>query len=271
MPEATRPLRLGLIGYGAIGREVVAAARRGALGDRIAVAAVLTRRPREAEPGLAIVQDRGRFLAEGPDVVLEGAGHAAVREHGEACLAAGADLLLTSIGALTDDALHARLEAAAQRAGRRLILASAGIGALDILAGAAVGGLDAVTVTVRKDPSAWYGTIAEHQLDLATLAAPAVLHDGSVREGARLYPQNVNIAAAAALAGLGLDRTRLVILADPGITDHVVEIEARGWFGSFSFREAIVPTVDNPKTGRLVALAVVKTVRQLASPVVVGW
>lgn len=158
MPEAPpiqpgRPLRLGLIGYGAIGREVVAAARRGALGDGIEVAAVLTRRPREPEPGLVLVEDRTAFLAARPDVVLEGAGHAAVREHGEACLAAGADLLLTSIGALTDDALHARLEAAARNAGRRLILASAGIGALDILAGAAVGGLDAVTVTVRKDRS----------------------------------------------------------------------------------------------------------------------
>ena len=88
--------------------------------------------------------------------------------------------------------------------------------------------------------------------------------------GAARYPQNVNIAAATALAGLGLDRTRLVIVADPAITDHVVEIEAAGAFGRFVFREEVRPTEDNPKTGKLVAMAVIKTLRQLASPVVIG-
>src|SRR5262249_54342643 len=84
-------------------------------------------------------------------------------------------------------------------AGRRLILPSAGIGALDILSSAAVGGLDSVTVTVRKDPSAWKGTVAETLVDLDKLTAPHIVFDGPVREGAKLYPQNVNISAAAAI------------------------------------------------------------------------
>ncbi|MGE0726204.1 MAG: aspartate dehydrogenase domain-containing protein, partial [Alphaproteobacteria bacterium] len=64
--------------------------------------------------------------------------------------------------------------------------------------------------------------------------------------------------------------TRLVIVADPTIDKHVVEIEAEGTFGRLAFREEIVPTADNPKTGVLVAMAVAKTVRQMASPLVVG-
>ena len=134
-----------------------------------------------------------------------------------ACSTRGADLLVTSVGAFTDDALFDRLLAAAKANGRRLILPSAGIGALDILSGTAVGGLDSVTVTVRKDPSAWKGTIAETLCDLDALTEPKTVFDGPVREGARLYPQNVNISAAAAIAGIGLDRTRVVIVADP---DH---------------------------------------------------
>jgi phosphoglycerate dehydrogenase-like enzyme len=39
-------MRLGVIGYGAIGREVAAAWRRGGLGPRVDLAAVLVRRPR---------------------------------------------------------------------------------------------------------------------------------------------------------------------------------------------------------------------------------
>ncbi|HEX6142939.1 MAG TPA: aspartate dehydrogenase [Geminicoccaceae bacterium] len=261
-------MRLGIIGYGAIGSVVAEAATRGDL-PGIELASVLVRRERGGL-GNRLTADPARFLASRLDVVLECAGHQAVRDHGRRCIAAGADLVLTSIGALVDDALRRDLETVAARSGRRLILASAGIGALDILSAAAVGGLETVTITVAKDPSAWWGTEAETLVDLAALDAPVTLFDGPVREGAARYPQNVNIAAATALAGLGLDQTRLVIVADPGITDHVVEIEARGAFGRFSFREEVEPTPENPKTGKLVAMAVIKTIRQLASPVVIG-
>ena len=262
-------MRLGIIGCGAIGREVVAAWRRRDLGEGVALAAVLVRRARPGDD-LHMTSDVERFLDRGLDVVLECAGHQAVRDHGARCLARGADLVLTSIGALVDDGLRGRLEQAAAEGGRRLILASAGIGALDILSAAAVGGLERVVMTVRKDPSAWYGTAAEGLCDLAGLAAPLVVYDGPVREGAKRYPQNVNIAAAVALAGIGLDRTHLTIIADPTIRTHVVEIEAAGAFGSFRFVEDVEPTADNPKTGKLVAMAVIKTIRQLAAPVVIG-
>lgn len=263
-------MRLGMIGHGAIGRAVVAAARADALGPGIELVAVLVQRPRADGDEPLLTHDPRRFLGLRPDAVLECAGHQAVREHGVRCLEAGADLVLTSIGALVDEAERVRLYDAAEAAQRRLIIASAGIGALDILAAAAVGGLERVVVTVRKDPSAWYGTAAEALCDLATLAAPLTLFDGSVREGTARYPQNVNISAAAALAGLGLDRTRLVIVVDPAIRRHVVEIEAAGAFGRFSFTEEVEPTADNPKTGKLVAMALIKTLRQLAAPVVIG-
>ena len=96
------------------------------------------------------------------------------------------------------------------------------------------------------------------------------MFDGPVREGARLYPQNVNISAAAAIAGIGLDRTRVVIVADPTITTHIVELEARGAFGHFTFKEDVAVSEENRKTGKLVAMAMVKSVRQLASTLVVA-
>ncbi|MDX6751441.1 aspartate dehydrogenase [Geminicoccaceae bacterium 1502E] len=263
-------MRIGLIGLGAIGGEIARRAEEGTLGEGLELAAVLVRRPREAGMGPPVVSRCADFLAAGPELVLECAGHAALREHGEACLKAGADLLVTSAGALADDALRERLTAAAKAAGRRLMVASAGIGALDILAAGAVGGLERVQVTVAKDPSAWHGTPATQAVDLASLRSPAELYRGPVREGVLLYPQNVNIAAAAALAGAGLDRTELVILADPSLTRHVVRIEAEGAFGRFAFEEEIEPTAENPKTGRLVAMAVVKSLRHLAGSFVVG-
>src|SRR6266851_336707 len=263
-------MRLGLIGHGAIAQHVIAVLDMGGL-PGVAIPAVLVRKARPATAGpREITADAARFLAHRFDAVLECAGHQAVRDHGERVLEAGADLLVTSVGAFTDDTLLARIRGAAEQAGRRLIVPSAGIGALDILSGAATGGLDEVIVTVRKDPPSWVGTIAAQSHDLTRLAGPVVLYDGAVREGARLYPQNVNIAAAVALAGIGLDRTRLVIIADPAIGTHQVEIAARGAFGSFRFAEDVAPSAENPKTGRLVAMALVKTVRQLRATLVVG-
>ncbi len=255
-------LRLGLIGYGAIGRHVEAAE----LGD-IELVSVLVKRPRNEG---RLTHDPEQFFAQKLDAVAECAGHEAGRAPGQRVLDQGADLMVTSVGAFTDTSLFERLLVAAKANRKRLILPSAGIGALDILSSAAVGGLDSVTVTVRKDPSAWKGTVAESLVDLDALKQPHVVFDGPVREGARLYPQNVNISAAAAIAGLGLDRTRVVIVADPGITTHVVELEARGAFGRFTFMEDVAVSEANRKTGKLVAMAMVKSIRQLASPLVVA-
>jgi aspartate dehydrogenase len=255
-------VRLGLIGYGAIGKHIEAAGL-----ENIDLVSVLVKRPR---PDGRLTHDPECFFAHKFDAVAECAGHDAVRVHGQRVLDQGADFLVTSVGAFTDDALFDRLLAAAKANGRRLILPSAGIGALDILSGTAVGGLDSVTVTVRKDPSAWKGTIAETLFDLDALTEPKVVFDGPVREGARLYPQNVNISAAAAIAGIGLDRTRVVIVADPTITTHIVELEARGAFGHFTFKEDVAVSEENRKTGKLVAMAMVKSVRQLASTLVVA-
>lgn len=259
-------LKLGLIGYGAIGKHVEAALKAGSL-ENLELVAALVKRPRNE--GL-LTHEPDRFFAHRFDAVAECAGHEAVRSHGHRVLEGGADLLVTSVGAFTDSTLFERLLAAAKANGRRLILPSAGIGALDILSSAQVGGLDSVTVTVRKDPSAWKGTIAETLVDLDALTEPHTVFDGSVREGARLYPQNVNISAAAAIAGLGLDGTRVVIVVDPTITTHIVELEARGAFGRFTFMEDVAVSEENRKTGKLVAMAMVKSVRQLASTLIVA-
>ena len=259
-------VKLGMIGYGAIGKHVDAALKAGGI-ENLKLVAALVKRPRSE--GI-LTHEPERFFAHTFDAVAECAGHEAVRAYGQRVLEGGADFLVTSVGAFTDTALLDRRLAAARASGRKLILPSGGIGALDILSSAAVGGLDSVTVTVRKDPSAWKGTVAETLVDLDALTAPHTVFDGPVREGARLYPQNVNISAAAALAGLGLDKTRVVIVADPTLSTHIVELEAKGAFGRFSFLEDVTISEENRKTGKLVAMAMVKSVRQLASTLVVA-
>jgi len=107
-------------------------------------------------------------------------------------------------------------------------------------------------------------------LSINTNSTNVAPFDGSVREGAPHYPGNVNISAAAAFAGAGLDKTRLVIIADPTIQNHLIELEAFGAAGRLAFTEDMRPHPDNPKTGVIVAMALAKTIRQRASSFVVG-
>jgi aspartate dehydrogenase len=262
--------RLGLLGFGAIGRRVAEAVTAGRLEDiELTTALVRTPRPPSGEKP-DITHDPDWFFRYLLDAVVEGAGHQAVRDYAVRVLDGGADLYVTSVGAFTDTALLERVAHAARANGRRVYLPAAGIGGLDMLASLAEGGLDEAVITVRKDPASWKGTAAETLVDLDALDQPLVIFDGPVREGAKLYPQNVNIAAATALAGIGLDRTRVVIIADPTINTHVCEIAARGPLGSMRFVEDLVPSPENRKTSTLVSHAIVKTLRNRSAAVVIG-
>ncbi len=188
------------------------------------------------------------LIAARPDLVVEAAGHAAIALVGEAVLAAGLDLVVSSVGALADDDLRARLDAAAARGGGRLALLPGAIGGLDILAAAKLSGLTAVTYLSRKPPAAWVGTPAESRIDLAAIAAPTTFYEGSARQAAQDFPKNANVAATVALAGLGFEATRVCLVADPTVAGNVHEIAFRSACADVTMRIEGRPSPDNPKT-----------------------
>src|SRR5258707_2138100 len=150
-------MRLGLIGHGAIARHLLKALEGGAV-PGVVVPALLVRKPRaEAAGPREMTNDPARFLRHGFEAVLECAGHDAVRDHAERVLAAGADLLVTSVGAFADDALFARVRRAAEAAGKRLIPPPPRIRAPHVLRAGAGGGLQQGGATGRQDPASWAG------------------------------------------------------------------------------------------------------------------
>ena len=222
--------------------------------------------------GIPYVSDREALLAARPAVVVEAASHEAVREHLVALLRAGVSVVVLSAGALADDALRKAAEAAAAASGALFYVPSGGIGGLDALKTACLAGVDEVSIQVAKPPQAWKGIpyVEKLGVDLDRLSGPATLFEGPARDGVPHFPQNVNIAAVLSLAGIGMDRTRLKVVADPGLTLNTHTIRVSGAAGRMTVILENVPARENPKTSWLACYSVLAALDSRASKVRYG-
>lgn len=143
------------------------------------------------------------------------------------------------------------------------------IAGVDALAAAWYAGLRAVRYNSRKPPAAWRGTQAERVCDLSALDRPVEIFRGSAREAARLFPQNANVAAKIARAGIGFEATECSLNAHPAAEGNVHIIEADGAFGRLRIEVRGNPLAENPKTSMLGALAVVRAIRNRIDAVVI--
>ena len=249
--------KVTLIGYGAIGRTLYLRLQ----GDARLLVDTIVVSPSSVAAVQAAVGPGTRVCSAVPDetyLLLECAGHGALVAHVLPALERGVECAVLSVGALSEPGLPEQLADAAHRGGAQLHLLPGAIGGVDALAAARLAGLDAVTYTGRKPPQGWRGTPAQDLVDLDTLREPFVILEGSARDAARLYPKNANVAATVSLAGLGMDATRVRLVADPGVSDNIHEIDARGAFGEMHLTMRGRPLADNPKTSALTVLSALR-------------
>jgi aspartate dehydrogenase len=276
----TKLSRLGIIGCGGIAELVLTTLAREIASplsqlslfvkpQSVARANALLETCTELAVARAVHTELSAFLADQPDIVAECASHTAVRDFGAAILESGRDLVVISIGALANDDLHQKLTRAAAAGGARLILPPGAIGGIDALAAARLSGLESVVYTGRKPPLAWRGTPAERLVALDTLNEAAVFFEGSARKAAEDYPFNANVAAALALAGIGLDATKVRLVADPAIKRNVHEFAVSAGCGDFSVRLEGRPSPANPKTSLMAGYSVARALLNRTGPIAI--
>jgi aspartate dehydrogenase len=257
-------MRVGLIGLGTIARGVLDLLQPA---DQLQIVGALVAHPNKPKRGTHVrlcvrVED---LLALRPEVVVELAGHAALRCHGPTVLRAGVDLLILAVGALAEPETERALLTAAREGGSHVIVVSGGIGGLDAIASASAGHLTRVTHFTRKPARALLPPD-----EARALREPRELFAGTAREGVLRFPESINVAAAVSFAGLGLDHTEVRVVADPMLERNRHEVVAEGDFGRLRFEIENVPSADNPRTGRLVAMSVVHALRRRQARLIIG-
>ncbi|MFD8275432.1 aspartate dehydrogenase domain-containing protein [Streptomyces flaveolus] len=257
----TAPLKVGLVGWGAIGRVVGTALAAGGV-PGAALHCVVDNRPLgDAAPADQVPFETAIARC---DLIVEAAGQGVVREWGERVLTAGTDLLVASTGALTDEDLAKRLLGAGPG---RVYFTGGAVGGLDLLqAVRALGPLDEVTLTTTKLP----GTLEQPWMDeellnrLRTATGPVEVMRGTAREVPVKFPRSTNVAASVALAVGDLDAVRVRVVADPAAvrTRHV--IEASGPHGAYRFEASHTPDAGTPATSAVVPYAVLRSLGAIA-------
>ncbi|MCG3089719.1 aspartate dehydrogenase [Sporosarcina cyprini] len=216
----------------------------------------------EQQYGVAFYTDFQAFLQSSIDIVVEAATVEAAVQYMRQIVENKTDLIVSSIGALKDDAFLREIRVLAERNEVTIYLPSGAIGGLDLLQSAnAIGGLHDVRITTKKSP---------RSLGMESIKEAAVIFEGSAREAIDRFPRNINVALLLSLAGLGSEKTRVRVIADPDIDRNTHCIEAAGDFGEMRMEIENRPMPSNPKTSYLAALSVISTLKNKGNAVRIG-
>jgi aspartate dehydrogenase len=267
-------MRVGLAGFGTAGQEVARRLVAGAI-PAMRLTAVTARDLDKAranaarlDPAPAVVP-----LEELPahaEVIAECATADALPEILRVCLGAGRTVLAVSAAGLLG---VPEAEQLAESAGGRLRIANGALPGLASLRCAREGSIRSVRLTsrLRPDSLAHEDHVLGLGLDFASRSpsAPVCVFQGSARAAAAAFPRHFNVAVALSIAGIGFDRTKVEVFADPEVAGavHQVEVDAEDIGLTMISRNR--PSA-NPRTSRIVAPSIVAGLRAMVAPLVAG-
>ncbi len=269
-------LRIGVIGCGTIGSGICMAIDKGLV--KAQLTAIFDRKVEDAEKLREKCQNSMPALMEPAemakhiDLMVECASQEAVYDVVPLALSLGCDVMIMSIGALADDKLLHKIEDLALTNDCRIYLPSGAIAGLDGLRSASMEDIYSVTLTTRKPPRGFAGApfVLKNKIDLDSITYPTLLFKGPASQAVKEFPANVNVAATLSVAGIGFDKTEVMIIADPNATRNIHEIRISGVFGDMTTIVENVPSPINPRSSYLAQLSAIATLKKISSPFQIG-
>lgn len=262
---------IGIVGCGAIGRALLKAADTGKL--PVGITGVTSRTETTTRDFLSTLTDPPPYttrpnLIACSTLIVETAGGHVVPQLAKEVFGAGKDLMVISTGALLE---HPEIIEQSRSSRCRLLAPSGAIAGLDGIKSACAGRVDRVTMVSRKPPEALEGApyLVEKGISLVGVEQEVELFSGTARQACGGFPANLNVSAAVSLAGIGPDLTQVRILAVPGLTCNCHDIEVEGEFGFLHIHIENIPS-ENPRTGRLTAQSIIRSVCDAIDPFRIG-
>lgn len=268
MPKKT----IGLMGCGTIGTHLAMAIDSGRVANASLTGLfdIVDGNARDLKTRLKstpqVYDNFDRFVDSNADIIIEAASQQAVKNFAKQIIESGKDLMVMSVGALADTLFLAELlQLTPIRNGQSKIYvpsgAIAGIDAIRSVRHIA----DSISITTKKSPKALAGApfFTTRNVSLDNITKVTEIYEGSAVEAVKLFPANVNVAAVLSLAGIGVERTMVRILADPEATTNQHEIVATGSFGEIKISVNNVTAPGNPKTSFLAVLSAIECLRSI--------
>lgn len=267
-----------IIGCGAIGSELAVAIDSGKVRGATLVALLDTMqdaayklKSRLRKANVSVFSDFSELTSSPEfndvDIVIEAASQAAAKSFSKQILEYKKDLLLMSVGALTDESLLSQLLSVAFTNGNHIFVPSGAIAGIDAIR-SVKGMLESVELTTTKNPRALAGAPFFNTSDvrLDSIKEKTLVYEGTAADAVKKFPANINVAAILGLAGIGIQETKVKIIADPHITVNQHQIEAVGTFGEISVTVQNVLSPINPKTSFLAVLSAIECLRSICEP-----
>ncbi len=267
--------RVGIIGYGSIGKEIIAATRR----YEIPNARVVALFDKESTVFNSVDHDTGELhlfsdfdefynskIYSNIDIIIECASKGAVKEYGKKIIESKKDLIVLSVGAFSDEDYLREMQNLSNLNNTRILIPTGAIAGLDSIRSVKKY-LNTLTIVTTKNPKSLVGApyFKSSKIRIDEISKETVLFEGNAIDAIELFPANVNVAVSIALAGIGLVKTQVKIVADPTLSVNKHEIVGEGTFGKIHIVVQNIPSPSNPRTSYLASLSAIECLRGLCN------
>jgi aspartate dehydrogenase len=269
--------KISIIGCGAIGSELAQHVDSN-MAKNVTLLSILDIRPENAEALKSKLSNNSPLLFNNFDdfvksesfkeveLVIEAASQNAITSYLNQLISFKKDVLVMSVGAFANSAFFSEVSRNEERNDINIYVPSGAIAGIDALK-SVKNSVSYVTLTTTKNPNSLKDSpfFKNNNFTVDSIKKRTLIFEGSAIEAVQNFPANVNVAALLGLAGIGIEKTKVNVIADPSIRINKHEIKVIGKFGELIVRVKNIPSSTNPKTSYLAILSVIECLRSITT------